>query len=350
MSISSYKCPNCGGDLQYKPELQKMKCEYCLSEFTETELRRVSKPIDEKETEGSNTGDNGCSHLKGYICNNCGAEVVAGETTSATLCYYCHNPVLLTDRLTGEFKPTKIIPFTYDKDKAVASLVSWAKSRNFVPKSFYSTSQLDKVTGIYIPYWIADVKADVDFWGSATDTREWKTGNTEYTEHREYRIQRQGKVTVNNIREIAMKKVNKRLLESIAPYDESKAVDFSMAYLSGFFAEKYDIPKNEVQPVIEERAVEYVSTLINETIKGYNDLSISKNEALISVKEWEYTLLPVWILTYIYNGNTYVCAVNGQTGKAYGILPVDKRKLRIVSGIIAAAFFAFTIFGGFTIW
>ncbi len=350
MATVTYKCPNCGGDLQFNPELQKMKCEYCLSEFKEAQLKQADKCIEEKAAESSNDGDKAQSHLKGYICSNCGAEVVTGETTSATLCYYCHNPVLLTDRLTGEFKPTKIIPFTYDKDKAVANLVSWAKSRRFVHKGFYNTSQLDNVTGIYIPYWIADVKADVDVLGSDTDTRRWRNGNIEYTEHRQYKIRRKGEVLVNNIQEIAIKKINKSLLESIAPYDESKAADFSMSYLSGFFAEKYDITKKEVQPGIEERATEYASILVNETITDYGNLSISRNAARISVKEWNYMLLPVWILTYIYEGNTYVCAVNGQTGKAYGILPVDKKKLRLVSGIITAVLFAFTIYGGLKIW
>jgi DNA-directed RNA polymerase subunit RPC12/RpoP len=341
MTTVSYKCPNCGGGLQFNPELQKSKCEYCLSEFSGAELDEIS----------SNTEKDGDhSNLKGYVCNSCGAEVVTEETTSATFCYYCHNPVLLTGRLTGEFKPTKIIPFTYDKDKAVASLLSWVKSKWFVPKEFYSTSQLEKITGVYVPYWMADVKADIDYSGVGTNIRIWRTGNTEYTEHREYRIQRQGVIEVDNIHEIALRKINKGLLDSISPYDESKAVDFSMSYLSGFFAEKYDIQKDEVQPSIEDRAAEYASTLVNETIGSYNRRSIDRSDVNISIKGWNYTLLPAWILTYIYNGKTYIYAVNGQTGKSYGELPVDRKKLGMTSGIIAAALFAFAIVGGLLIW
>jgi len=351
MSIVSNKCPNCGAGLKFDPELQRSKCEYCLSEFTVAEPEEMNSTIEDKAAgRGDSEEKNAYSKLKGYVCNNCGAEVVTEETTSATLCYYCHSPVLLTDRLTGEFKPTKIIPFTCDKDKAVAGFLSWIKSKRFVPKNFNSASQLEKITGIYVPYWIADIRADIDILGSATNTRVWKTGDTEYTEHNEYRIQRQGELDINNIQEIAIKKINKGLMDSIFPYDESKAVDFSMSYLSGFFAEKYDISKAEVQPRIEERATEYVSTLVNETIRGYNNLSISKNNADISVKAWNYTLMPVWLLTNIYNGKTYIYAVNGQTGKAHGELPIDRKKLGRTSWLIAAAIFAFAIVGGLFIW
>ncbi len=351
MSTSSYKCPNCGGGLKFNPELQKSKCEYCLSEFSEAELEKTTRAIEEKAAGRSGTeAESRHSHLKGYACSSCGAEVVTEETTSATFCYYCHNPVLLTDRLTGEFKPTKLIPFSYDKDKAVGSFLSWAKSRRFVPKEFYSASQLEKITGIYIPYWMADVKADIDYSGTGTNIRIWRVGDIEYTEHSEYRIQRQGEIDVDNMHEVAMRKIDKGLLDSISPYDEAKAIDFSMPYLSGFFAEKYDITKTEVQPSIEGRAREYAAVMVKETIGGYNRVSMNRSDVDIAIKGWNYTLLPAWILTYKYNGKTYIYAVNGQSGKSYGELPVDGKKLGFTSGMLAAAMFVFALLGGLLIW
>lgn len=342
MTVQSIKCPNCGGGLKFNPELQKSKCEYCLSEFTSEEL--------DKLVEGFQYGKTEHGHLMGYICNSCGAEVVTEETTSATFCYYCHNPVLLTERLTGEFEPTKIIPFAYDKDKAVSSFLSWAKSKKFVPKDFYSDSQLEKITGIYIPYWMADVEANVNYFGKGVNLRVWRTGNTEYTEHKEYRIDRRGTIDVNNIHELAMRKIDKALIDSISPYDESKAADFSMSYLSGFFAEKYDIQKDEVSLNIEDRAKNYVSNLMQDSIGSYNKIYMENTDMDLSIKGWNYTLLPAWILTYMYNGKTYIYAVNGQTGKSFGELPVDNKKLGATSGMIAAAIFAIAIIGGMMIW
>ena len=368
MSTATIKCPNCGGGLMFDPDAQKSVCEFCRSEFTTQELAAISLAIEakadrfRKEQEAAKTSQTAGTiqetaetteepaHLLGYVCNSCGAEVVTNETTSATFCYYCHNPVLLTERLTGAFRPTRIIPFTFDKDKATASFLKWARSRRFVPKSFYSASQLEKITGVYIPYWMADFKADIDYSGTGTNRRVWRVGNTEYTENKVYRIERQGTIDIDHVHEIAMRKIDKGLIGSISPYDESKAQPFSMTYLSGFFAEKYDIEKTEVQPLIENQAQQYASILVNEAIGSYDQLNLDRSNLDLSIRQWDYALLPTWILTYLYKGKTYVYAVNGQTGKSHGELPVDSGKLALSSGVIALVILILAVIGGLFIW
>lgn len=342
MSTVTYKCPNCGGPLEFKPELQKSKCEYCLSEFTDEELQAIDRKLEEETSPDKK--------MMGYICDSCGAEVVTEETTSATFCYFCHNPVLLTDRLTGEFKPDKIIPFAYEKEKAVENFRTWAKTKKYVPKEFYSHSQLEKITGMYIPYWTADFRADVDYSGKGTQNRVWVTGNTEHTEIKEYAFQRQGEVDIHNVPEIAMRKIEKELLDSIAPYDESQAVDFSMSYLSGFFAEKYDISREEAKPQLEDRARSYADSLVRGSIGSYQNVSLVSSKLDISEQNWCYTLMPVWVLTYRYKNKTYVYAVNGQNGKAFGELPLNRKKLGLISALIAVGVFNLALIGGLLIW
>ncbi len=355
MSTATIKCPNCGGGLRFDPDSQKSVCEFCLSEFTSLELARISEAIEQKASEqeqdrSAHQEADAQAHLQGYVCNSCGAEVVTDETTSATFCYYCHNPILLTSRLSGDFRPTKIIPFTFDREKATASFLKWAKSKRFVPREFYSQSQLEKITGMYIPYWMADLKADVDYAGTGTNKRVWRVGNTEYTENKVFRIERQGTIDVDHVHEVAIRKIDKGLINSISPYDETKTQPFSMTYLSGFFAEKYDIDKQEVQPTIENRAHQYAANLIQDAIGAYDKVDLERSRLDLSVKQWDYTLLPAWVLTYLYKGKTYIYAVNGQTGKSYGELPVDTAKLGLSSGIIALIILVLAVLGGFFLW
>jgi DNA-directed RNA polymerase subunit RPC12/RpoP len=381
MPTASYKCPNCGGALRFIPDIQKNKCEYCLSEFTNEDLERISESMEKAASErasaearadaaaGAETqngapadavtaGDAapadasslGSRPLKGYVCDSCGAEVVTDATTSATFCYYCHNPVLMTDRLTGDYKPTRIIPFAYDKDKAIGKFLSWARKKRFVPKSFYSASQLEKITGLYIPYWMADTKAAIDLSGKGITRRTWMTGSMEYTETKEYKIERHGTIDIDHVNEIANRKMDKTLLDSITPFDETQAVDFSMTYLNGFFAEKYDISKDEVQPGIMDRAKSYVMSMLQETMASYNQVQMSQSDVAISVKGWDYALFPAWILTYLYKGKTYVYAINGQNGKSFGELPVDSKKLGLVSVLVAVGLLLLMILGGWLIW
>lgn len=360
MATLTVKCPNCGGGLKFDPESQKSKCEYCLSEFSNQELSAINEKL-EKAAEATEAvesrpedlnepAERPAEKLVGYVCDSCGAEVVTEETTSATFCYYCHNPVLLTSRLSGAFKPDKIIPFQYDKEKAIQTFLKWSKTRKFVPSSFYSSSQLEKITGLYIPYWMADYQADVDYAGKGINRRTWVSGTTEYTETKEYAIERKGAIEVDHLHEIAMKKINKTLIDSITPFDESQAVDFSLNYLSGFFAEKYDIPQAEVKPALDSEARDYVSTLVRDSISGFNQVAEIRNNVNLALKSWQYSLFPAWILTYQYQGKTYVYAVNGQNGKAYGELPVNQKKLSLVSGLIAAGLMALAVIGGMLIW
>jgi len=339
MATTSYKCPSCGAGIEYKPTLQKFKCDYCLSEYTVDEFN--------KETEEKGHVK---EHLNSYHCNNCGANVISEETTTATFCYYCHNPIILSDKLKGEFKPKKMIPFSIDKSQAKESFLRWAGKKRFVPKDFTSNSQLEKITGIYLPYWWVDAKAEIDYVGEGRNIRVWRSFNTEYTEVKKYEIIRKGQIDLNNISELAFKKIDKDLLNGVMPYDEEETIDFSMPYLSGFFAEQYDIEREEAAPLIEEQMGRYYGYLISEAISGFNQVSERRNSIDIKEKLWNYTLLPVWILTYNYRDKVYVFAVNGQTGRSYGELPLSREKISLTTSIIFGFTAIILLLGGLFIW
>ena len=350
MAITSYKCPNCGAAIEFKPAKQKFSCDYCLSEYTEQEIADIYITLEEEAKETSQYKIEEHDHLASYDCNSCGATVVTDDTTSSTFCYYCHNPVIISDRLSGSFLPNKMIPFTIDKEKAQETFLNWAKKSKFVPKEFYSSSQLEKITGIYLPYWWANCEVKVDYKGEGDIVKTWNEGDLEYTETNKYDIVRKGNIQINNVEELAFTKINNELLDGISPYNESEAINFSMAYLSGFFAEQYNISEEEIEPKIEEQVRKYTSNLISDSISEFNYINETNNKNEILSKEMNYTLLPAWILTYQYEGKTYVFAVNGQTGKSFGELPINNKKLFGV----AAGIFAFTsialLLGGMLIW
>ena len=123
MAVKSYKCPNCGAGLEFKPAHQKFRCDYCLSEYSEKEI--LDKDKDHIETNEVDKSLVEQDHLASYNCNSCGATVVTDDTTTSTFCYYCHNPVILSDRLIGSFQPNKMIPFTVDKAQAQKPFLNW---------------------------------------------------------------------------------------------------------------------------------------------------------------------------------------------------------------------------------
>ena len=129
-STVSYKCPNCDAGLIFNAEEQKFSCEFCLSHFTEEELATTSTAERVEEMERENAEFVG--EMREYHCPSCGAEVIAEKNTVADTCVYCHNPVVLSDQVTGVLKPNRVIPFKLTKDVAVDEFLRFSKKKKFV--------------------------------------------------------------------------------------------------------------------------------------------------------------------------------------------------------------------------
>ena len=131
MEAIEYKCPNCDADLKFDPESQKLSCEFCLSSFTEDELKKINEAYGETTpTEAEiQTQNEFEEHTNLYHCASCGAQIMCDDKQTALFCYYCHNPVILSGKLTGEYKPSKIIAFKFNKDRALDTFRKWVQKR-----------------------------------------------------------------------------------------------------------------------------------------------------------------------------------------------------------------------------
>lgn len=337
MAVVTYKCPNCDGGLVFDPESQRFQCEYCLSSFTEEELQGGDSEI-EKEAEQEVQQDEGLGeegHMAIYKCPSCGAEVVADETTAATFCYYCHNPVVLSKRLSGEFKPDKIIPFVIDKKEATNRFLEWVGKKKFVPKAFFSKKQIEKITGIYFPYWIVDCDADARMSADGTKIRVWRSGDTEYTETQNFQVEREGKISFDGITKQALRKETEAWVENVRPFQLNEMKDFHEAYLLGFQAESRNVERREVEQEVLNEVEQNAKAMIKGSAAGYQSLRTTSLRADVKGVTWRYTLFPVWILTYRNKGDkVYYYAMNGQTGKISGQLPINQKKLWTMSACI----------------
>lgn len=322
--IITYHCPNCGGPLKFNPKLQKYACEYCLSEFIEQEAK-------EGENKSKQTGENPGEPVL-YSCPSCGAEVVTDETTAATFCYYCHNPVILTGRLSGEYHPDYVIPFSIEKDKAVDMFKSWMKKKRFTPKAFYSEDQIEKISGVYFPYFLYSCKVNGTLTAKADRLRIWVSGNYRYTETQTYEIKREGLMPIKFVPRNALKKASKELTEGVFPFDTDVMKPFSMGYLSGFVAERRDMEETELSDEVKAEIRSFASDSLKNSIASYDSVRVQNESFAFTQEQWQYALLPVWALTYFdrEKNQMYYFTINGQTGKVCGRLPVDKGKLLLL--------------------
>lgn len=342
MSSITYKCPNCGGSLVFDPESGKYACEYCFSKFEKDDL-----PNEEQSEQSEQTKQSGQAEAVEYHCPSCGAEIITDETTAATFCFYCHSPIVLSGKLEGEYLPDGVIPFKITREEAVEKFQEWIGKKKFIPRGFYSKRQIEKLTGVYFPYWLYECETDGSMNGTAKDLRVWRTGETEYTETKTYSIRRAGEVRFRHLPKTALKKAQNAMLKGIFPYHFEEAEKFHMGFLSGFQAEKRDIDKESLIEEIHQEIREYTEKRMRDTISSHNSFSMDSQNCRIKKEDFQYMLLPVWIMTYRERGSRiFYFAMNGQTGEVIGKLPVHYQKLFLLSAGVFLAVLILMLLGG----
>ena len=179
--VLEYKCPCCDAPLIFAAGAQQMICEYCDNTFDLETIRSVesSKEPDvptevvwEKEAsrQWNQTEEN---TLRSFVCDACGGELLTDDHTAATFCPYCGNPAILPGRLSGAIKPDGVIPFQTTREDAKAAFLKLCKGKTLLPKFFTQEQQLEKITGLYVPFWLYDCSADFDGSYRATRIRTW---------------------------------------------------------------------------------------------------------------------------------------------------------------------------------
>ena len=136
----TYKCPNCDAGLVFDADGQTFSCEFCLSKFTMEEIESTASAERAERIERENAEFAG--EMREYHCPSCGAEVIAEKNTVADICYYCHNPIVLSDKVIGALRPTRVIPFKFAKEEAVDEFLRFSKKKKFIPKNYFSREQL----------------------------------------------------------------------------------------------------------------------------------------------------------------------------------------------------------------
>lgn len=334
--LQEYKCPCCGGAIEFDSRVQKMKCPYCDTEFEMETLRGYDEDLrtdtaDDMTWESAPGGewdDGETRDMRVYVCRSCGGEIVGDATTAATTCPYCNNPVVMTGQLSGMLKPDLVIPFKLDKAAAKAGLKRHLQGKRLLPKVFSSESHIDEIKGIYVPFWLFDAEAEANIRYRATRTRFWSDSRNDYTETSFYSVLRAGTLSFDAVPVDGSEKMADELMESIEPFDLSEAVDFQTAYLAGYFADKYDVTAEQSVARANERIRESTARSFAETVHGFNTVTPEASSISLSSGKTHYALYPVWMLTTTWRGEKYVFAMNGQTGKFVGNLPVDKSALR----------------------
>lgn len=326
--VIQYKCPNCGSDMAFDSDSGTLSCGNCgrqdnIESFSDDFIETVFEENEAKE----------------YHCNNCGAVVVTDADTTATSCSFCGAAVVLGDRVSGILAPSLVIPFTISKEQAIEAFRKWCRKGLLTPKGFMSANRIKKITGIYVPFWLYDLKNEAKVHATATRVRTYTRGDYIYTETKFYDVYRDLRVDFSRVPVDASEKMNDELMDKLEPYHYGNLKDFKTPYLAGYLAEKYNYDDKELFPRVKEKMSKPVDQYISSTITGYNSVTYKDKNIRTKNAKSIYVLLPVWMLYYDYDKSEHIFAMNGQTGKVVGKPPLSFGKISAWFGGIAASTF-----------
>ncbi len=350
-NVQEYKCPCCDGAIEFDPSLQKMKCPYCDNEFDVATLAAYDEVLKSEPTDDMNWNteagrewrEGEADGMRIYCCNSCGGEIVGDESLGATECPFCGNPVVMMSQFAGVLKPDLVIPFKLNKEAAVKALSKHYEGKRLLPKVFKDKNHIQEIKGIYVPFWLYDTDASASIRYKATRVRGWSDSSYNYTETSFYSVVRGGSIGFERVPVDGSTKMADDLMESVEPFDFSEAVDFQTAYLAGYLADKYDVDAEQSITRANDRIRRSTADAFAETVVGYMTVTPVSTNMQLKNGNAKYALLPVWILNTKWNGENYTFAMNGQTGKLVGNLPVDKaaykRWLFGIGAVASAAVF-----------
>lgn len=343
-AVLEFKCPCCNAGLTFREGTRTLTCSYCDNTFDIDTIQAYCEDAQQETVEDVSWGENEPQSwsereeesLRSFQCPSCGGQILTDETTAASFCPYCDNPTILPSRLSGSIRPDGLIPFQTSKEDAKAAFLKLCKGKPLLPREFTQEQRLERITGVYVPFWLYDCDGDYEGSYNATRIHRWSDSRYNYTKTDHFLLRRGAQAAFAGIPMDGSTKADDVFMKSIEPYDYSQLQAFDMAYLSGYLADKYDVPSEAGEERIRQRVDSTMEQQIQGSLLGYTTVLPTSRQLHVRNSRAKYVLLPIWVLNTNYQGKLYTFVMNGQTGKMTGSFPAcPKRTAAWFAGISA---------------
>lgn len=325
------RCLSCGAEIKLDPKSQKLVCEYCGSAFDVKDYKKKAEIAKEKSLLEAGKID-----VKSYTCTQCGATLLTFDDTAVTFCSYCGSSMVIEPKLFKEEVPSYVIPFKLTKEDCEKIYKKKVNSFPFAPSYLKENLVISKFRGIYMPYGIYTAEHHGTQVNKGSKYSHHK-GNYDYYD--ENTIKAEIDAIFEGISFDLASQFQDNFSQAIAPFNFKEALPFDVKYLSGFYADSYDVAKDLYNNDFEIIAKPVASKELSKE-KGFRKYGCNKPMLDLKVTNVKTAYYPVYFLAIKSKNNIISYAVvNGQTGKCAIEMPIDFKKYIIFSLLLAIPIF-----------
>jgi predicted RNA-binding Zn-ribbon protein involved in translation (DUF1610 family) len=334
----AFDCSACGASLEFRPGVHALTCARCDNE------QILPRTVDPKirGTPLANAPRIAASTLRKWVsvhCKGCGAQLTA--TQRATRCPFCDSPLVLDDEALEALEPHGILPFHIDDTAARERVHSWIADHRFATTAFVSGAKVGELVGVYVPYWIFACETTTSYTG--------QRGNVSYEERTERapdgttRTRRTERVEwspasgeVGRLFDHRLSCASRCLPACISarlePWDLAFLQSFDPGFLSGFLCEHVSTIASTAFTELRPELDRDIATEIRLDIGGDRQRILSSSTRIYDTS-YRLVLLPVWLGTLKFRGQSTPVTINARTGEVLIEFSPPRSTFKIVAVI-----------------
>jgi predicted RNA-binding Zn-ribbon protein involved in translation (DUF1610 family) len=339
-ALEKHPCAACGAQAEWNPTKQRLVCPFCGTEAP-YEADKDTGKIQEidlvtalRELPAEQRGWQ--TERRSVQCQSCKAVMVYDPARVGQNCEFCGSPALVAyDEIKAPIRPQSLLPFKVPEAQVREQMRRWYAGRWFAPNALTRRALVDRVKGVYIPYWTFDAKVHCP----------WQAEAGYYYYVQEEYTDNQGKRQVRQVRRVrwewksgeinhffddepvpGTQGVDASLLRAIEPFPTKELVPYDTAYLSGYVVEHYQVVLVDAARKSRESMQRQLVDLCAREVPGDTQRNLQIRPEY-SGETFKHVLLPVWLLTYTYGATAYQVVANGYTGQIAGRYPKSPWKV-----------------------
>ena len=312
-------CPSCAGPMAYTAGNRGLRCEYCDQELTLLQALEAGAVVEEQDFAvalATAKGHTNPVSMQAFSCQGCGVPFVLGPAVLSVSCPYCESAHIIEQRQTIDLLPPRgIIPFQLNLAQVQPTLTAWFKKHHLL-----NQCQVHQSLGMYVPVWTFDIG------GAITGTVRGYNRGARGVRMPAQTVERP--IFYDDIPVIATRRLPKKLAQEIDNFDLKQVLPFDPGYLADWPADTYQIPAAEASLAARKRAWDDAREIVGAQMRdqvagpfGDSNVEMTFSSAKMIVDAFKLIFVPLWMIHYHYQGQTYAVVVNGQNGHVRGQKP-----------------------------